>query len=159
ELRGKLPPPPNQDYPEQAIVSAVEELHPLLSGLTKADFPLTGKLSTLPELIQRRGRDLLAILQTKDVTADKDAADEFRNKVVAKLQGVLRDLRGAQSLFVDVGMEKPVDLAVVDLQLPELPSGATRYVYGPEDKIRLRAVVRGVGKNTDATVTCKIGTK
>ncbi|HWY85162.1 MAG TPA: BatA domain-containing protein, partial [Gemmataceae bacterium] len=159
ELRGKLPPPPGQDYPENALIDFHEQLSPLLPTLTKADFPPDGKLSVLPENIQRRGRDLLELLQPKDQTPDQKDPDEFRAKLVKNLQGVLRDLSGAQGLFVDVGIDAPVDLAITHLKLPELASGEPQQVFGPDDTIRIRAIVRATGKDMNATLTCKVDTK
>ena len=45
ELRGKLPPPPGRDYPEQALIDSLQQLEPLVPALTKADFPPDEKLS------------------------------------------------------------------------------------------------------------------
>src|SRR5262249_17549138 len=82
EFRGPPPPPPGRDYPEQSLIDSLEQLGPVLPALSKADFPADEKLSALAGSIQRRGRDLLELLQpTSDQSANKDL-DEFRVKLI-----------------------------------------------------------------------------
>src|SRR5205823_4152643 len=114
------------------------------------------KLSSLAENIQRRGRDLLEVLQpTGEHSADKDP-DEFRTKLVKNLQAALASVRGAQGLFVDVGIDQPVDLAITRLELPNQPNGQPQQVFGPDATILLEATVQATGKDVDTTLTCKL---
>lgn len=161
ELRAKLPPPPGRDYPEQALIEALEQLAPLLPTLTKEDLPPDAKLAGLTETIQRRGRDLLDMVRPSDEkTANKDAPDEFRAKLIANLQGVLRDVRGAQGLFIDVGMDKPVDLAITQLELPtDEATSRPREVFGSDEKIVLRATVQATGEDISTKLTCRLDNK
>jgi hypothetical protein len=63
----------------------------------------------------------------------------------------LRDRLGAavHSALVDVGIEEPVDLALVAVELP-------RQVVPPGDKVILRATVRATGADCDTEVICRI---
>ena len=72
---------------------------------------------------------------------------------------MLRDVGGAQGLFVDVGIDTPVDLAITHLKLPELANGDPQQVFAPDEIIRLRAVVKATGKDMSTTLTCKLGSK
>jgi hypothetical protein len=156
ELRGKLPPPSGRDYPEQALIDSLEQLAPLLPGLTKADLPPDEKISALTATIKSRGRDLLLLVQPQGA---KEKDDEFRAKLNSNLEAVLADLRGARGLFVDVGVDQPVDVALTRIELPQQANGQPRQLFGPEETIRLAAVAQATGKNVDTTITCKMDNK
>jgi hypothetical protein len=63
----------------------------------------------------------------------------------------LRDREGTpiQGVFVDVGIEKPVDVALAALELPG-------KALAPNDKVRIRATVRAVGDGCNTELTCRI---
>ncbi len=159
ELRTQLPPAPGQDYPDQILISALEQLAPRLPILTKEDFPPDSQLSALTETIQRRSRDLLDLLEPKEGTDDKKNSDAFRLKLIKNLQILMRDLSGAQGLFVDVGIDQPVDLAITHLELPLQANGQPRQAFGPDEIIVLRAVVQATGRDVNSTLSCKINQK
>ena len=126
--------------------------------MTKEDFPPDAQLTGLTETIQRRGHDLLDSLESTH-TKDAKAADPFRQKLVDNLQSLVRDVGGAHSLFVDVGMENPVDLAITHLELPTKADGQQRQVFGPDETIVLRCIVQATGKDMFAALNSKIGSK
>src|SRR5262249_30743842 len=51
DLRSKLPPPAGKDYPDQDLIDSLDQLAPLLSGLTKTDVPLSEQINGLTERI------------------------------------------------------------------------------------------------------------
>jgi Aerotolerance regulator N-terminal len=63
----------------------------------------------------------------------------------------LRDRFGTEvhSVFVDVGTDEPVDLALTAMELP-------RQVIPPDDKVVLRITVRATGADCDTEVLCHI---
>ncbi len=156
ELRTQLPPSAGQDYPDQTLINALEQLAPRLPTLNKEDFPADSQLSGLTETIQRRSRDLLDLLEPKD---DEKYSDAFQQKLAANLQVLIRDLSGAQGLFVDVGIDQPIDLAITHLELPAQANGQPRQAFGPDEIIVFRAVVRAIGRDINTTLSCKINQK
>src|SRR5438045_8222445 len=105
--------------------------------------PPDEKLTLLVQNIQRRGRDLLGLLLPKEGDKETDTGlDEFRGKLIKSLQVTLAGLRGAQGLFFDVGVENPIDLALLQLDLPKGPTGQERQVFAEHEKIPLNVLVR-----------------
>lgn len=150
ELREKLPPPPAQDYPEQVLLDGLTQLRERVSSLSKDDMPADESLTGLVQNIQRRGRELLALIQPRTEN------DEYRDKLMHGLQDILTQLRGAQGLLLDVGLDNPIDLALVQLDLPKLPDGNARQLFAEDEKILIHAVVRATGKDFDMTLQCKL---
>ncbi len=69
-------------------------------------------------------------------------------------------MRGVQGLFIDVGVEKPADLAITHLQLPASEAnGQPRVVFGPTEKIVVQAGLDATGQDFNATLTCKLDNK
>jgi hypothetical protein len=56
---------------------------------------------------------------------------------------------GLNAVFVDVGVDKPADLAVTNLDLK-------RQVVGPDDRIEVDATVQATGTDADTFLTCTI---
>lgn len=159
DLRRQLPPPPGRDYPEQALVAELDELASHVPGLTKADFPLEAKLAALVESIQRRGRDLLSALRPPDTIAPDPAskeAEDYRKRLVTALGELLQDLRGAQGLLIDVGIDEPVDLAITQVEFPRLSDGQPLQAFSEEDKFILRAVVQATGKDVSTMLRVQL---
>jgi len=156
ELRGKIPPAASRDYPEQSLIDSLEKLAPLLPTLSKADFPPDEKLCSLTENIQRQGRELLDLLPAE---YPKQGPDSFRSKLTKNLQEVLGSVIGAQGLFIDVGIDQPVDLAITDVELPALANGQPRQIFDPDEKFVLRAIVAATGKDLNTTATWNLDQK
>ncbi|MBI3407403.1 MAG: BatA domain-containing protein [Planctomycetes bacterium] len=156
ELRAQIPLPPGKDYPDQALLDFLEQLRDRLPAVTKDDMPPDEKLAELVMNLQRRGRDLLSLLPKDDLAP---AVEEYRGKLAKSLQDVLGNLRGAQGLFFDVGVESPVDLALVQLDPPRIPSGQVRQLFAEDEKFLLHAIVRATGRDFSTTLMCKVEKK
>ena len=80
--------------------------------------------------------------------------------MAGKLRTLFAICAGVREVFFDVGIEKPVDRAIVDLHFPEKQRGAgERLVFGPEETFDLRVLVQATGVKLNATVECDIGGK
>ncbi len=134
-------------------MDALDQLAPQIPALTKADFPPEEKLSALVENIQRRGHDLLDMLQPKDATKE---TNDFRAKLMKNLHTLLRGVSGVHGLFVDVGMEDPIDLAITRLDLPTLSNGEPRQEFGADENFILNAVVQTTGKDANLVLKCAV---
>ena len=69
------------------------------------------------------------------------------------------DLAGAYGLFVDVGIEQPVDLAITHLELPTLPNGQQRQLFDNDERLVLRALVQATGKDLSTTLVAHLDKK
>src|SRR5262249_27966809 len=125
ELRDKLPPPAGQDYPEQALIDDIDKLTEQIPGLGPEDFPPRADLSKLGGRAGGRAGEILAGWRAEEW---KDVK-EYRGKLVAGLQRAQRDLGGVLALFIDVGLDKPADLAITDIEFPRGLGGEARQVF------------------------------
>jgi Aerotolerance regulator N-terminal len=155
ELRQKLPPAPGQDYPEQALIDALVQLRERIGGLTSEDLPGDRELKKQLGDVRRPARQLLATLQKP--AADPAPEKDYRDKLVAALQTGVGYLRGVYAVFVDVGVERPSDLAIMDLQFPRARDGRPRQVFAGDKKFVLLAVVQATGKDYNTTLKCQVG--
>jgi hypothetical protein len=158
ELRQRLPPPSGQDYPEQALIDLLQQLRDQANALTPDDYP-SAETSKLLNGIRTRGRELITALQGLGERVPTDNR-EFRDQLVQSLQTGLRGLRGVHEVFVDVGVDAPIDLAIADLELPRAGlGGEARQVFAADEKIILRAVVQATGQDFNTNVVCQVGAK
>ncbi len=158
QVRHQLPPPAGQDYPEAALVEALQELRDQVPRLNRQDLPPAPPLAKVIGDARRACRDLLDRLPPPDKVPE--AAKEYHAKLWKGLQEVQRDLGGYLAVFVDVGVDNPVDLAIVDLELPRHPaSGKTRQVFGDDEKILLQAHVQATGNDFNTMLACQLGKK
>jgi hypothetical protein len=156
ELRQRLPPPSGQDYPEQALIDDLHQLRDKLPSLQEDGYP-DRDLNKLLAGIRTRSRELIRQLQARtDVSGE---AQEYRERVLASLGAGLQRLRGVQELFIDVGVNSPTDLAIVDLELPPDSSGQPRQIFAANEKIVLRALVQATGQDYNPTVICQVAGK
>jgi hypothetical protein len=158
QLRATLPPPTGQDYPEQEVIDLWQQLRDRIPSLTPDDYPDPETASLLTKT-RGKTRQLLGVLRPmgKDVP---EPAKEYHGKLVAALEGALQDLRGVHEVFVDVGVDNPVNLGIVALELPQEGSGAAqRQVFAPDERVVLRAVVEAAGKDYDTSILCQVGDK
>jgi hypothetical protein len=92
-------------------------------------------------------RGALARLRKIDEKAEP-AVREYRDRAVKALQEALVTLRGVHEVFVDVGAERPDDLAVLGLELPRMAyQNQPKQVFNVGDTIRLQAVVQATGRD------------
>lgn len=122
-------------------------------SIRPASGPLTSRLPEAFRLLDELGRDPevaeLNLPRFLCVFSDRtqNSWDETRN---AELIDLRERVEGEfRSAFVDVGVESPSDLALVNLELP-------RQVIAAEDRLILRATVQATGADFDTEVVCQI---
>jgi hypothetical protein len=158
ELRTRIPPQPGLDYPEQALIEALGELREWLTSISAADLPPVPELAKVLERARFPARTLRDTLRRLDKNVPDKSVD-YRDQLLAALESLLNHLRGYHVIFVDVGVDTPVDLAITELELPTHLNGQTRHVFDQNEKIIVRAHVRATGKDYNATAICRIGKK
>jgi hypothetical protein len=161
ELRDKLP-PAGKEFSDQALLEAVRTLQEEVRQVTPLDMPPGDKLGGAVRQVRRLGRELLRQTEPSVAAkeeASKDASQEYRLKLRASLHEVLGDLAGAQVLFVDVGVEQPVDLALLGLELPRDQRGQMQQSFAAGEKWVLQALVQATGKEVDNTLLCQVDGK
>jgi hypothetical protein len=68
----------------------------------------------------------------------------------AEVQGLQpAPAEGINAVFVDVGVDKPADLAVTNLELPH-------QVVGTDDRVEVHATVQATGTDADTFLTCTL---
>src|SRR5262245_3605854 len=157
DVREKLPPPAGQDYPEQPLLDAIDKLLEWIPSLSVEDLPPRPDLANLIATARGRTRDVLTRLPAEDQTPAE--VKEYRAKLVAALQRALRDLGGVHALFLDVGFDRPVDLAITDIELPRGPTGQARQVFGANERFILRAHVQATGKDFVNELQCAVASE
>lgn len=107
--------------------------------LTPADFPLDGRPLQILQQVRATARELVR------TTEDKDAAAELR-----KLIG---HLTGYQTMWFDVGLDPPRDVAVLDIEWPPLPGGAPRESLRPTERLPVTPVLQALGQDFQVALT------
>jgi hypothetical protein len=154
ELRQQMPPAEGRDYPEQPLLDSLDKLVDWIPGLGPDDMPPNPDLSKVITTVRRQTREVLKSLPTED---EAPKAKEYRGRLVRALHGNLAELGGVLPLFIDVGVDKPIDLAIVDLELPANFDGGRRQVFGADEKFDIVAHVQAIGKDyDDMTLTLKV---
>jgi hypothetical protein len=155
QVREKLPPASGKDYNEQSLLEALVAMQGDLAGLApEAERWPTGLPASVRQ-VRRLSRDLLAQIGPAEPSPG-DTASEFRVKVRALLSDMLKATSGVQLAFIDVGMESPVDLSLVGIELPQNAQGL-KQVFPEGEPFTLQAVVRATGKDAPAQVVCRVG--
>jgi Aerotolerance regulator N-terminal len=157
ELRQRLPPPGGQDYPEQALIEQLQQVHDRAPSVQGDDYP-DPELSKALTGVRSRSRQLIGLLEQRGDQVPAEAK-EYRDQVLASLRAGLKRLRGVHEVFIDVGVENPTDLALVDVELPLDSGGQRRQVFAADEKIILRAMVQATGKEYTTNVLCQVGAK
>jgi hypothetical protein len=151
-LRQEMPPAAGKDYPEQEVIALWQRLADRIPSLNPERYPDRDSAELLAK-VRGKTRALLGILRRQKGT-------EFQDKLTAALESGLEELRGVHAVYVDVGVDDPVNLGIVALELPDEGSGsAPRQVFAPDEKIVLRAVVEATGKDFDSTLLCRVSGK
>lgn len=148
DLRKNLPPGSGQDYADQSLKDALETLKNMLPNLTREDVPPGPELAKAIDGVRRRTREVIdQLLRQKDVP---DTARDYRDKLLVSLHTTLGDVTGYKGFLVDVGIDQPRDLALVDLNLPTQPNGQPRQVFVPGEDFVIQAVVQASGKEGES---------
>jgi hypothetical protein len=125
------------------------ELRDTLPRLNAASFPLQDRPRQLVQQTRAAIRELLKSL----ATSESSAKDETKTKLAAGLRGLLLHLTGYQTMWFDVGLDPPRDLAVVDVEWPLSPSGRPLESVRPGAKIHISPILQALGQDFEATVT------
>jgi len=64
-----------------------------------------------------------------------------------------------KTLYFDVGIDEPIDVAITSIELPLNYQGEPRQTYTEGETIELRVVVKATGKDIENEVTCQIAGK
>lgn len=154
-LRAKLPPPAGKDYPEQALLESLAALRARSVNL-EAEALAEDALQQLIAKTRKQGRELRdALIQVG--AQQPDDIEEYRTKTLNGLHGMLRQLAGVQSLYLDVGVEQPVDVALLQIELPRQADGRSQQDFSADEKFILRVAVQALGKEVSTAVQCRVG--
>ena len=154
-LRQILPPEAGKDYPDQALQESIEALRDRAASLQRESMT-DDSLQSMVAKSRRQARDLRnALLQAGEQKTPQ--IEEYRQKTLTALHGLLRHLAGLQSVYLDVGVEQPVDVALLQLDLPRQSDGRPQELFTAGEKFILRAVVQALGKDVSTAVECRVG--
>src|SRR5262245_14290961 len=155
-LRAKLPPPAGKDYPEQALVESLGTLRDRASALQREELHND---AALHQLLVKTKRETRELRDTLTQIGEQKPADieEFRAKTLTGLHGLLRHLTGVQMVYLDVGVEQPVDVALFKIELPSQSDGRMQQLFAADEKFIVRVAMQALGKDVSTTVLCKIG--
>jgi len=142
-------------YGDQTLLDALNQLQGDLVSLPPEEVSATNKLAAVPAILQH-GREL-----ARQVRAGKAKSEEkdYRDRLLQRLDSVMGKLRGVECLFFDVGLEEPVDLAIVRIETPRLSDDTPQQVFARNETWVLRVVARASGKDQSATVVLKLPTE
>jgi hypothetical protein len=115
--------------------------------------------SPVHALFPQARRQVRALIAQAQALGDRipGEAKEYRDELLGQLHRFLRDFAGAYQVFVDVGIDNPLDLAIENLELPpQIDSEAPRQVFAPGEQFLLRATVRATGSAFKRRVDCVI---
>jgi Aerotolerance regulator N-terminal len=143
ELNQRLP-DIGQSFPETPLVAALENLSERLAQLRREDYP-DNVTQNLLAPVREKQQELLVLLERPVKNSVATDGQEFRTKLTKALTNSLRGSAGFTAFYVDVGVEKPADLALTDLQLVWEPSG-----------FKFRAEALATGEDFQSTLACEI---
>lgn len=147
--------PLTSPYATGDLGDRIDKLRSQLGEVRADDYPdsaTTTQISTL----RPRLRELAAALPADD---DKLApeAREFRGKLHVALRSVLRSSAGFTALYLDVGIDQPVDLALSDLQL--IREDPRNRDPGVRLKDQLATEIEATGQAFQPTIVIHTGAK
>lgn len=122
--------------------------------IRQANYPVTHQLAQaygmLAKLQQEQSDPNEALLPFIYVFSDRTQAgwDGHQVENLKRLRDRV-NAPAANAVFVDVGVEKPEDLAIADLEMP-------RQIVPLEQKAEIRATLRATGGSYDTEVICRI---
>jgi hypothetical protein len=140
------------------LVEQLQQLKEYIPSAGAADYP-DATVTTLVPKVRAQARELVRLLRRfrKDLPAE---TAEFRDKALGQLNDLLRDLKGAYEVYVDVGVDNPMNLGVVSLQLSGRADGnKPRQVFATREKIFVRATVQATGDSYSQRVECLVDGK
>jgi hypothetical protein len=150
-----LPPPANPEANPKNLTNLLEKLRVRIGDLRDEDYPerTTGDLLAR---VSSAARGVMAQVRQDDKA--EPAVREYREKATRALQEALTNLRGVHEVFVDVGAERPDDLALVGLELPRLSyRNQPQQVFNAGEKFLIQAVVQATGRDFNQMLTASLG--
>jgi hypothetical protein len=124
--------------------------------LRPANFPVTSQLGQAYELLAKLGQEEgnadEALQPVLCIFSDRTPASWDASQLANLRKLSERITPAVHSLFVDVGAERPVDLAISNLELP-------RQVINGNGRIIIRATVQTTGDSCDTEVVCRLDGK
>jgi hypothetical protein len=137
------------------LVEQLQQLKDYIPTAALSEYPDPTGSTILPK-VRAQARELIRRLQLLREDLPKEVA-EFRSKALRQLHELLRDLKGAYEVYVDVGVENPMNLAVENLELYGLIGrGTPRQVFAAREKISVQATVRATGDTYTQRVDCLV---
>lgn len=143
--------PAGKDYGVQTLTEALAALHNDLVALLPERERWPVGLPASVQQVRRLSRDLLGQL------SPGDAGNAASDKVRAALGEMLRTTNGAQMLFIDVGIDSPVDVTLGALELPRITTGVEQQSFAEGDTFTLSVMVQAIGKDAPAKLVCQVG--
>jgi hypothetical protein len=141
-----LAPAANQAADAKSLAELLEKLREHVGNVRVEEYPDRPTVELLAK-VSGATRGVLARLRQVDDKAEP-AVREYRDRAAKALQETLTSLRGVHEMFVDVGAERPDDLAIVGLELPRLAYfDQPKQVFNADEKILLQAVVQATGRD------------
>ena len=104
------------------------------------------------------GPEMEPVQQNEKRPALTDDVRVYRTKLRTALNDLLRSLTGVRAFYIDVGVDHPVDVTVLDLQLPTT-EGRPRQVFSADEKVIVTAVVQATGKDVSTMLHLHVGKK
>lgn len=152
EVRTKLPPPAGIDYPEASLIQTLTELRDRIPSLRPADFPPPDDVMTIVNQARRSLREMTAALK-----GTSDESKEARAALQRRLGTMGQALAGFQTLWIDVGIDPPLDVALLGIDFPRGPDGRPRELYGADDTFVLRIEAQTLGQDVSTAIECIVG--
>ncbi len=140
-----------KSFSDTAFLDALAKWQDETRGLTPDSLPAKDSLLQTVRAARRTGRDLFTQLE-------KEAAADTLKDTRQTLANWLRAQAGARTLWLDVGVDQPIDLALAQLDLPRDGLGRSRTLFTDGEKIPVRAVIEAIGKDLQNTLVWQLGT-
>jgi hypothetical protein len=149
--------------PKEALDEARADIVALLP-LVKDSSILRDRLSALRDEIPKmsagdfplRDRPLQLLQHARATVREylKVTSSEGDEKLASGLRTLLGHLAGFQTMWFDVGLDPPRDLAILDLDWPLTGVGVPRETVGADEKILFRPVLQALGQDFQAAIAC-----
>ncbi len=147
-----------QSFPAQPLIAQLKLLGERVTQLRAEDYPAESAQDLL-ERVREKQQDLLATLEKTD-DAIGEPGKQYRAKLMTALGNSLRITSGFTAFYVDVGIDKPADLALVDWQLMRDSTQELKLrleVQATGDDFRSTLAWQTTGAPVDRTLDVKAG--
>ncbi|MFO0864248.1 MAG: BatA domain-containing protein [Gemmataceae bacterium] len=152
QVRTKLPPPAGVDYPDASLIETLAQLRDRIPSLRPNEFPPPDDVTTLVNQARRSLRDMSAAIKSTS-----DEGKETRAELQRRLGTMGQAIAGFQTLWIDVGIDPPLDVALLGIDFPRGPDGRPRELYGADETFVLRVEAQALGQDVSTTIECSFG--